>query len=158
MSESGAAADSFTVTGGVQPTPPVGPTAGFDAGPGIGRWFNLAFKAGSGRRRVREGLGAEIEALASPEAAGTPEEVVSAAIEALAETEIAAENDALERIWEHEARYAELVGERESLYASTQAFIQAVEAAAREELARRERAAVQRREDAEMVVILMALG
>lgn len=117
-------------------TPPVPPgpatqTSGFDAGPAFGKWFNLAYRAGSRRKRRPDVVAVEPE---------TPEEITEAAIERIAEVEPRDEGAAWEAVQELLDRYqAQMEGEQ--LYRARLAFADAIVAAARDEIAQQERAA-----------------
>ena len=143
------------------PSPPSPPAAlrqqGFDAGPAptLGKWYNLAFKAGPGlrRREARTGLGAEIEALATR---STPEKVVERAIERLARSEPRTEKIAFQRVAREEAEYSRLTAGLREAREARASFVAAIERESSRRLAAA-RLALLREEDEAMVAILTVL-
>ena len=107
------------------PTPTIVPTGAFDAGPGFGSWYNLAFKGGgkSRKRRRREtDLGRDLALIAyadaanvsrgtlPPDVAKKADEIVEQAVAVLERANPPDEAAALKRIAAHEIAYARTVG------------------------------------------------
>lgn len=142
------------------PPPATSPNQGFDAGPGFGRWFNLAYRAGSSspRRQKRTGIGAEIEALLEADApeAETPQQIVERAVERIVEARPLSEVHAFSVVEAEERRYrAALNLEARSVAEARQAFADEIAAYAAAELARQKRER-RRRDDDDMIAVLAA--
>lgn len=151
--------DEMLVASGTNSTPPtpvpiLPQAAGFDAGPGFGKWYNLAYRAGTVSRGPLGPIGRQIAAeVARREAPETPDEVVERAIERLAEREPETEGVAFEVIAEQEALYRALLGEGVATITDVRgAFIEAIARQAREALEARFR-----RDDEAFVAILSVM-